>query len=319
VGVDKAPPAGRPDGGGFSVLIGNELARYWDYFGEEPLELALIVFGLLAGAWWAVRGDRGSRVILVGLLAAFAFFVIAVSTKSKYYMLLTYPFYMLFVGRVIATVSFGWLARARLVAGAADPPRGGEEDRPGFPRHGLVSYCIPPPGNLLYREKPIWRGVWTWARSSVGRATIAAGSIFVLLVGLAAYYPLKAEDRAWENYVRARRYRAGQEYTQLTAQLHQLAGPGARILAPPVYWIGLKEHPYTDIYVFERLNRQMNMTPAQFLDETRPDIVITDAKIATDRRVERLLYNELDTRSTYELIVRHKNYGDVAIYRLRWN
>jgi len=63
----------------------------------------------------------------------------------------------------------------------------------------------------------------------------------------------------------------------------------------------------------------MNMTPAQFLDETRPDIVITDAKIATDKRVERLLYNELDARSKFELVVRHKNYGDVAIYRLTWN
>ena len=36
------------------------------------------------------------------------------------------------------------------------------------------------------------------------------------------------------------------------------------------------------------------------------------------RRVERLLYNELDARATYELIVRHKNYGDVAVYRLTW-
>jgi hypothetical protein len=59
------------------------------------------------------------------------------------------------------------------------------------------------------------------------------------------------------------------------------------------------------------------MSPGQFLDEVRPDFVITDAKIATERRVERLLYDELDRRSTYELIVRHKSYGDVAIYRLR--
>jgi hypothetical protein len=50
----------------------------------------------------------------------------------------------------------------------------------------------------------------------------------------------------------------------------------------------------------------------------RPDFVITDAKIATDRRVERLLYNELDRRARYELVVRHKNFGDVAVYRLSW-
>jgi hypothetical protein len=283
--VDKAPPAGRVDGGGLGSLVGNELARYWDYFGEEPLELALVAAGLLAGAWWAARGDRGARVILLGLLAAFVFFVVAVSTKSKYYMLLTYPFYMLFVGRVIERISLG-------------PFRSTQDEA----RRTEMEEVRAPSSVLRFPS-----------------SVVAAGAVFALLVGLAAYYPLKAEDRAWENYVRARRYRAGQEYTQLTTQLDQLAGPGARILAPPVYWIGLKEHPYTDIYVFERLNRQMNMTPAQFLDEVRPDIVITDAKIATDRRIERLLYNELDARSTYELIVRHKNYGDVAIYRLTWN
>ena len=73
------------------------------------------------------------------------------------------------------------------------------------------------------------------------------------------------------------------------ARLSELAGPGARILAPPVYWIGLKDHPYADIFVFERVERQYGMTAAQFLDEIKPDLVITDAKIATDRRVERLL------------------------------
>jgi hypothetical protein len=149
--------------------------------------------------------------------------------------------------------------------------------------------------------------------------TLMGIGAFVGLIALAAYFPLKVEDRAWENYIQARRYRAGQEYTQLTARLSTLAGPGARILAPPVYWIGLKDHPYVDIYVFERLSRQMGMTAAQFLEETRPDIVITDAKIATDRRVERLLYNELDARSQFELVVRHKNYGDLAIYRLKWD
>jgi hypothetical protein len=131
-------------------------------------------------------------------------------------------------------------------------------------------------------------------------------------------WPLKLQDRAWDNYIQARRYRAGQEYSQLTDRLDELAGPGAKILAPPVYWIGLRDHPYIDIYVYERLQRQYGMTPAQFLDETRPDFVITDAKIATDHRVERLLYDELDARSHYELVTRHKNYGDVAIYRLRW-
>lgn len=278
VGVDKAPPAGRAvGGGGLPAMLSNELARYWDYFGEEPLELALVAAGLLAGAWWAFRGDRVSRVLLFGLAAAFVFFVVAVSTKSKYYMLLSYPFYMLLVGKLIAGISGTWDV--------------------GNWKHTHFTAHVPLP--TRYR-------------------VVLSMSTLVVLTGIAAYFPLKVEDRAWENYIRARRYRAGQEYTQLTQRLHELAGPGTRIMAPPVYWIGLKEHPYIDIYVFERLQRSMGMSAAQFLDETRPDFVITDAKIATDRRVERLLYNELDARSKHELVVRHKNYGDVAIYRLKW-
>ncbi len=144
-----------------------------------------------------------------------------------------------------------------------------------------------------------------------------SSSLLSLLVFGVMIWPFKLEDRVWENYIQARRYREGQEYLQLTARLHEIAGPGARILAPPVYWIGLMDHPFVDIYVYERLLRQYDMSPGQFLDEVRPDFVITDAKIATERRVERLLYDELDRRSTYELIVRHKSYGDVAIYRLR--
>jgi hypothetical protein len=148
--------------------------------------------------------------------------------------------------------------------------------------------------------------------------TAIAGGVLAACVAVVMLWPMKLDERAWDNYIRARRYREGQEYLQLTSRLSELAGPGARILAPPVYWIGLQDHPYTDIYVFERVERQYGMLPAQFLDEIRPDLVITDAKIATDRRVERLLYDELDARAKYELVVRHKNYGDVAVYRLTW-
>lgn len=277
VGVDKALPAARAAGaaGGplarVAGMVVNELLRYQDYFGEEPLELAVVLFGLAGGLWMAVRGSYPARLIVLGLLVAALFFVVAVSTKSKYYMLLTYPYYLLLLAATLAAVA-GWLA-----------------DR------------VAPAGG---------------GATASGRAVVA-GSVLALLVGAVVVWPLKVDDRAWDNYIQARRYREGQEYVQLTARLSELAGPGARILAPPVYWIGLKDHPYADIFVFERVERQYGMTAAQFLDEIKPDLVITDAKIATDRRVERLLYNELDSRARYELVVRHKNYGDVAVYRLR--
>jgi hypothetical protein len=262
-------------------MVQNELERYADYFADEPLELALVLAGLAAGMVWAVRGSGPARLILLGLLAAFTFFVVAVSMKSQYYMLLTYPFYVLLVARLLERAG-SWIASR---AG----PHGSDAAEVSHGSSGRA------------------RGAaWT------AQVTLAA------LVILAALGPLRADERAWDNYIRTRRYRPGQEYADLTAQLGRLAGPEARVMGPPVYWIGLHEHSYVDIFVYERLERQYGMSAAQFLDETRPDFVITDAKIATEKRVEKLLYNELDARATRELLVRHKNYGDVAIYRLRW-
>jgi 4-amino-4-deoxy-L-arabinose transferase-like glycosyltransferase len=261
VGVDKKPP-----GVGLGLLgaVSNELDRYWDYFGEEPWELALVAVALVAGAVWAARGDAGSRLLVVGLAVVAVFFIVAVSMKSKYYMLLTYPMYALLIGRGVERLG----ALGRRLGGSA----------------------------------------------GVG----LAGAIVVVLTAFIVWLPMRGQERAWDKYINGRRYREGQEYMLLTTRLSQMAGPGAKVLAPPVYWIGMKDHPFVDIYVYERLYRQMRMTPAEFLAEVRPDFVITDAKIAQEKPVEKILYNELDARATREFVVRHKNYGDVAVYRLRW-
>jgi hypothetical protein len=157
-------------------------------------------------------------------------------------------------------------------------------------------------------------------QQAVARLRHPAAAPFALtgLVLLATLWPLKFQERVWDKYVRGSRYRAGQEYYQLTAQLDQLAPPGAKILAPPLYWFGLKGHPFADIFVYERVRNQYGETPGDYLAAIRPDFVITDAKIATDRVVERELYRVLDERAPYQLVVRHKNYGDVAVYQLTW-
>jgi hypothetical protein len=265
-------------------MLLSEVSRYQDYFGEEPLELAVIVLGLAGGCWMAIRGSHPARVIVLGLLFAAAFFVVAVSTKSKYYMLLTYPLYLLLLTSVLERL-------ATWIASKAPQPAG-----PPLPREGVGGQ-----DSLSLWERVAVRGI-----------------VLTVLVLAIMVWPMKLDERAWDNYIQARRYREGQEYLLLTSQLSDLAGAGATVLAPPVYWIGMHDHPFVDIYVYERVERQYGMTPAEFLDEIRPDIVITDAKIATERRVERSLYNELDARARYELIVRHKNYGDVAVYRLSW-
>lgn len=263
IGLDKVIPITQPErAGGLANQIYLELLRYADYFGatrqgvEEWPELALVLFGLALASWRALRGSRADRTLLLGLLAAEVFFTIAASTKSRYYMLLTYPLYALFIARGL-----------RQAAGRLRNP-------------------------------------------------IAARAALAALVLVAVFWPLKIEERAFDKYVRASRYRAGQEYYELTAQLDRLAGPNAKILAPPLYWFGLKNHEFVDILVYERVYRQYGETADQFLEAVQPDFVITDAKIATDRAIQRDLYRALDARAPYELIVRHKNYGDVAIYRL---
>ena len=278
VGVDKAPPVAGRAGGGLlgklDTMVMTEILRYRDYFGEEPLELGLVVLGLAGGLWMALRGLVPGPADPARPCVRGVFFIVAVSTKSKYYMLLHVPAVFVAAG-----------------AGAgADGGVGGWISSSRGPR---ASQRLAPTRCGASRSRV---GAWR-CHSRSPLEPLRCWFSVILVVG-AMIWPLKVEERAWDNYIRARRYREGQEYTQLTDRLDALAGPGARILAPPIYWIGLHDHPYIDIYVFERLQRQYGMSPAQFLDEVQPDVVITDAKIATDRRIERMLYDELDRRAT---------------------
>ncbi|MCC6179117.1 MAG: glycosyltransferase family 39 protein [Chloroflexi bacterium] len=310
VGVDKAPPAARSGGRGLLAMLANEVERYRDYFGEEPLELGLILLGLAGGIAMAARGSYPARLLLLGLVFAFGFFVVAVSMKSKYYMLLTYPYYLLLAARVFERVATAVSARVPL--GSARSPARVDPASSGFGIPSPPSPCASHAGEGQGVKAP------TRARGMETLSIVLPHALLATLVLFAMFVPLRAQDRAWENYILARRYRDGQDYAQLTAQLSQLAGPGAKVLAPPLYWLGMADHSYVDIYVYERLERQYGMSVAQFLEETKPDFVITDAKIATQSRIEKLLYNELDARAERQMIVRHKNFGDVAVYRLRW-
>ncbi|MCC7103934.1 MAG: glycosyltransferase family 39 protein [Chloroflexi bacterium] len=257
VGQDKRPPVDRP-GLGFLGPIQLEAWRYWDYFQEELPELALVLSGLVFGLWRAVRGGRSERFLLAGLASAQVFFLLFVSSKSKYYMIFGYPYYMM-----LAAAAGWWVI--------------------GRPR--------PPP-------------------------RIAHAALGVLAV-LVAIGPLKLEDRAWDNYIRASRYRAGQDYYQLMSQLRALAPADARVMAPPRYWFGFHDHHFTDIFVFERVRRQEGMSASRFLDEIEPDLVIVDAKIATDRAAQLELFRALDQLAPYEVITRNRYLGDVAVYRPR--
>ena len=148
-------------------MLINEIARYQDYFGEEPLELAVIVLGLVGGLWMALRGSYPARLILarpaVRLRASSC---VAVSTKSKYYMLLTYPLYLLLLARVLERVA-AWVATRRWMA------------RPRSPPFASPLAC------------GAGRGTEVYSRLSARRP---GGSVMV--------WPLKLDERAWDNYIR---------------------------------------------------------------------------------------------------------------------
>src|SRR5215204_3507257 len=154
-------------------------------------------------------------------------------------MLLTFPFYLLLLARVLDRLA-AWVAR--VVARGIDSKDEATMTRASALRSRAESAKHEPEMKLPDAQS--------------GRSTSGAVLVLGLLVAAVMIWPFKLNDRAWENYIHARRYREGQEYIQLTNRLRALAAPGAKVLAPPVYWIGLHDHSFSDIYVYERVERQ---------------------------------------------------------------
>lgn len=67
-------------------------------------------------------------------------------------------------------------------------------------------------------------------------------------------------------------------FGSLMAELRPYVPDGARVLGPPLFWLGLADHPYTDYYVWERLRAQRRERFSFFMERTDHEIVILDAK-----------------------------------------
>jgi 4-amino-4-deoxy-L-arabinose transferase-like glycosyltransferase len=103
IGVDKRPPLLDWDLG---RMLSAEVGRFEGYFSSERrLELLALSGGLLFGLAASVVRRR-PEPLAIGLLLAFALFVLVVSGKSEFYLVLFYPWLcLLLAGAVI------WLAR----------------------------------------------------------------------------------------------------------------------------------------------------------------------------------------------------------------
>ncbi|MFN8521707.1 MAG: glycosyltransferase family 39 protein [Chloroflexota bacterium] len=110
------------------------------------------------------------------------------------------------------------------------------------------------------------------------------------------------------------------DYGTLTAQIEAYIPAGSRVIAPPIYWIGLSNPPYyldfVDFYVWERVSRERRTSWSEFLAEINPSYVILDSKAKYEvTRTGQTRFME----DNAELLgsIRHVNYGRVEIWKMR--
>ena len=100
IGVDKRPPA-------LSARTGSpimaEVGRWSQYLNHRWIESALLALGLVVGVWRMVKTRRVDPIIC-GLAAALVVFVVLVSSKTEFYMILFFPMLTLLVAAAVADV-----------------------------------------------------------------------------------------------------------------------------------------------------------------------------------------------------------------------
>jgi 4-amino-4-deoxy-L-arabinose transferase-like glycosyltransferase len=116
-------------------------------------------------------------------------------------------------------------------------------------------------------------GLVVWLAQHTGRAWPL---VVLAAVGLAPTI-FGFEDNRADLETAASNFRE-RGYYALMADITPLVPPGASVLGPPLYWIGLSDHPYTDYYVWERLRAERRERFASFIARLRPDVLVLDAK-----------------------------------------
>jgi hypothetical protein len=71
-------------------------------------------------------------------------------------------------------------------------------------------------------------------------------------LAVAAFFVFGVPDNYEDLSTAASNY-SDRGYYALMSEITPLVPAGASILGPPLYWIALHDHPYTDYYVWERL------------------------------------------------------------------
>ncbi|MDP8922331.1 MAG: glycosyltransferase family 39 protein, partial [Chloroflexota bacterium] len=112
---------------------------------------------------------------------------------------------------------------------------------------------------------------------------------------------------------------AGRDYDALSRELREQIPAGSRVVAPPIFWIGLATPPYyldyVDFFVWERVRRERDVSWPEFLRDIDPDYVILDSKTKYEasRSDDRYLEQNADLVAQF----RHVNYTRVEVWKMR--
>ena len=107
------------------------------------------------------------------------------------------------------------------------------------------------------------------------------------------------------------------DYFSLIREIRDVVPAGASVLAPPVYWPGLWDYPYTDVFVWERVRAERNGSFAEFARGIDPDYVVLDVKARYE--VFRNSPRFMDEYAQLVTTIRHVGYGRVEIWKRRAN
>jgi hypothetical protein len=251
IGVDKRPPALATRGGS---PLDAELGRWTQYLSHRWMEGALLGFGVVTAVPRMIR-LRKLDPVFAGLVAALVVFVVLVSSKTEFYMILFFPSLVLLVAAGIADV-----------------------------------------GERLQ-----------------GGRFLASGLLVLMAIGVMGF-----EDN-FRDILQAASDFQDRDYAVLSSELQSVIPAGSRVVAPPVFWIGLSKPPYyldyVDFFVWERVRRERNVSWDQFLTEIGPRYVIVDSKAKSDigQTRSQFLENNADLVASF----RHVAYTRVEVWKIR--
>jgi hypothetical protein len=108
-------------------------------------------------------------------------------------------------------------------------------------------------------------------------------------------------------------------YTTLTSEIQAVIPAGSKVIAPPLFWIGLSRPPYyldfVDFYVWERIRREQQVSWPQFVAQINPEYVILDSKAKSD--VTNASARFMETNGELVASFRHVKYTRVEVWKMR--